>query len=193
MRQRVAAGISAAIQKRLAPSLENGRLVLIHGAFSALPALIASFSPISGLLLDLGVSSHQFDHAARGFSYRMKAPLDMRMDTRTSLTAHTVVNTYNEDTLRSILYRWGEEPRARHIAQRIVAARPLQTTTDLAIVIRNAVPTRFEAKTLARTFQALRIAVNGELYELEAVLEASSDVVKIGGRFVASQAHAALW
>ncbi len=179
----------AAVQQRLAPMLKSGRLVLLHGTLGALPDLIASFLPVAGLLLDLGVSSHQLDHAPRGFSHRFEAPLDMRMDMSAPLTAHAIVNTYSEDALRKILYQWGEEPRARRIAQRIVATRPLQTTTDLAAVIRNAVPARFEAKTLARTFQAVRIAVNGELDELAHVLETSSDFVKDGGHLVAISYH----
>lgn len=179
----------AAVRKRLAPDLKSGRLVLMHGAFSALPGLIASFLPVAGLLLDLGVSSHQLDHAARGFSHRMEAPLDMRMDSRIARTAHAIVNSHSEDELRGILYRWGDEPRARRIAQGIVAARPLKTTTDLAVVVKRAVPTRFEAKSLARTFQALRIAVNGEIDELAELLKASSEVVRVGGRLVAISYH----
>ena len=179
----------AAIRKRFAAALESGRLILLHGAFRALPSLVASYVPITGLLLDLGVSSHQLDHAARGFSHRMEAPLDMRMDSHTSCTAHKIINSYTEDALCSILYRWGEEPRARRIAKKIVTARPLKTTTGLAAVIRDSVPARFEAKTLARTFQALRIAVNGELDELAEVLKVSSEVVTTGGHFVAISYH----
>ena len=164
----------------------------VHGNFSSLRSLLTSLSvgPVDGLLLDLGVSSHQLDSAERGFSHRRSADLDMRMDQNEGgHSAHTVVNQWPQKALTSMLFEWGEEPRALRIARAIVAARPILATTDLARVVRKSVPVRHESKTLARVFQAIRIAVNEEIEALEAVLDQAPSVVKIGGRMAVLSYH----
>lgn len=178
-----------AVEMRLPEAIDSKRLVVYQGAFSNLEALVQDHTPITGLLLDLGVSSYQLDHGPRGFSHRQTAPLDMRMDAESQITAADIVNRDTEDALRKILRRWGEEPHARRIAQRVVACRPIGTTTDLATAVRSAVPLRWESRAVARTFQALRIAVNGEMDELAQVLEASARVVAEGGRLVVISYH----
>ncbi len=181
----------AAVARRLAADVERGRLRLLQGNFGDLERLLAAIglTEIDGLLLDLGVSSHQIDVAERGFSYQAEGALDMRMDARGGVTADEIVNRWREAELRQALQAFGEEPRARQIARAIVAARPIATTTALADVVRRAVPTREEAKTLARVFQALRIAVNAELERLEAVLAAAVRLLKAGGRVTVISYH----
>ena len=176
---------------RLAPDVERGRFRTLHGNFGDLERLLAGLdiAEIDGLLLDLGVSSHQLDAAERGFSHRAEATLDMRMDARGGITADEVVNRWTEADLRRALYEFGEEPRAGQIARVIVAARPLTTTTHLAEVVRRAVPTRGEAKALARVFQAIRIAVNAELERLEQALTAGKNLLRPGGRMAVISYH----
>ncbi len=181
----------AAAEERLAEDLARGRLRLLHGNFGDLERLLAGIgvTEIDGLLLDLGVSSHQLDTAGRGFAFQAEGALDMRMDARSGVTAHEVVNRWGEAELRQVLRAFGEEPRARRIARAIVEARPLGTTRVLADVVRRAVPTREEVKTLARVFQALRIAVNAELERLEAALAAAVRLLKPGRRIAVISYH----
>ena len=181
----------AAAEERLAFDQEAGRFQTIRGNFQRLDALLeaAGVPVVDGLLLDLGVSSHQFDEAARGFSFQAEAPLDMRMDTRGGLSADEIVNGWDERDLRHVLRAYGEEPRASRIARAIVEARPVATTTELADLVRSVVATRDEVKTLARVFQGLRIAVNRELEVLEDVLAASVQVLRPGGRLVVISYH----
>lgn len=176
---------------RLATEIERGRFETLRGNFGDLAELLARAGalPIDGLLLDLGVSSYQLDTATRGFSYREEGALDMRMDDRRSLDADQVVNAWDESALRRILYEYGEESRAGRIARAIVEARPIASTHRLADVVRGAVPTRDELKTLSRVFQAIRIAVNAELDVLERVLAAAVDVVRPGGRIAVISYH----
>lgn len=180
-----------ASRERLRAEIAAGRFHALHGNFGALQDLLQAegLVPIDGLLLDLGVSSHQIDAAERGFSFQAEGPLDMRMNPRTGLTAHQVVNAWGEDELRQALYRYGEERRAPQIARAIVDARPLETTAALADAVRGAVPARDEVKSLARVFQALRIAVNDELAMLERVLEQAEAVVRPGGRLAVISYH----
>ncbi len=163
----------------------------VRGTFAKLCALLEEqrLAQVDGLLLDLGVSSHQLDHAPRGFSYRKAAAPDMRMDQRSAVSAATLLNSWTQAALTQVLFAWGEEPRARRIAQAITAARPIETTTDLATVIRRVVPTREETKILARVFQALRIAVNNEMEAVEAVLSQAAGAVAVGGRLVVISYH----
>ena len=163
----------------------------LHGRFGNLGTLLKNQSvrQIDGLLLDLGVSSHQLDCAPRGFSHRHKATPDMRMDQQTGAPADKLINEWPLKTLEKTLFTWGEEPQARRIARAIVAARPVRSTTELAAIIRGASPVRHEAKAVARVFQAIRIAVNGEMDELEAVLRQAPELVKIGGRLVVVSYH----
>lgn len=181
----------AAAGKRLAAEKERGRFCMLHGNFGDLEKLLAQagIDAIDGLLLDLGVSSHQIDVPERGFSYVGEGELDMRMDARAGVTAMEVVNRWSEDEVRRVLYEYGEEHRGRQIARGIVQARPISTTTELADVIRKSVPTRDEVKSLSRVFQALRIAVNAELEVLEQVLATSVQVLKPGGRIAVISYH----
>jgi 16S rRNA (cytosine1402-N4)-methyltransferase len=145
---------------------------------------------VDGVLLDLGLSSMQLDDPERGFSFRREGPLDMRFDTTQSLTAEELVNEAHTDELADILARFGEEPRARTVAQAIVAARPLRTTRELAeVVSRVAARKRGGLDPSTRTFQALRIAVNNELGALEVGLEQAIDLLEPGGRIVVISFH----
>ena len=184
---RDAAAIDAA-KERLAPWLD--RVTLVRGNFSELADILkdCGVSGVDGLLFDLGVSSPQLDDAARGFSYMHDAPLDMRMDASAPLTARQVVNAWSEDELRRILYDYGEERYAPSIARAIVRARadkPLETTLELVEVIKSAMPPkalREKQHPAKRSFQAIRIAVNGELDALEPMVEAATAALNPGGR-----------
>jgi len=175
---------------RLSDERAAGRFRAVRGPFGSLRALLAEedFLPIDGLLLDLGISSHQIDDPERGFSFQEEGPLDMRMGRR-GLTARQIVNDWSERELRGLLRDYGEEQRAGAAAHAIVEARPLDTTRDLAAAVRSVVPPPEETKTLARVFQALRIAVNAEIDELESVLEQSPDLVRTGGRIAVISYH----
>lgn len=141
--------------------------------------------PIAGVLFDLGVSSMQLDDAERGFSYRGDGPLDMRADRRQSLTAADVVNGYEEAALARVLARHGEERFARRVAKAVVAARPVTTTGELAELVRDAIPAparRRGGHPAKRSFQALRIEVNGELVTLGAAVDSALGLLVAGGR-----------
>jgi len=143
---------------------------------------------VDGLLLDLGVSSLQFDSSIRGFSFQADGPLDMRMDRRRHPTAAKIVNTFSKDDLADIFYYYGEERQARRIAARIVAERangPIETTAHLARIVADSIPKKFHPRKIhvaTKVFQALRIAVNKELDNLTAILERITDILKPGGR-----------
>jgi 16S rRNA (cytosine1402-N4)-methyltransferase len=173
-----------AASSRLAADIERGRFIAVHGNFEDLERLLAELgeTPVDGLVLDLGVSSHQLGTASRGFSYLAAGELDMRMDTREGARAHDVVNEWDRRELRRVLSTYGEEPRSARLARAIVEARPLGSTLELADVVRRHVPPREEVKTLSRVFQAIRIAVNREIEVLEAVLESSVRILRPGGR-----------
>lgn len=151
-------------------------LTLVRTRFDALGSVLdeAGLEQVSGVLLDLGISSMHVDQPARGFSFRADGPLDMRMDPALPTSAADLVADLDEVELARLLQRYGEEPHARRIARAVVAARPLTTTAALAEVVRDAVPAAVRRRSghhpATRTFQALRIAVNGELEALEAVL-----------------------
>ena len=148
-----------------------------------------------GILFDLGVSSPQLDHAERGFSYMQDAPLDMRMDRQQKLTAYDVVNGWSREEIRRILFEYGEERYAPAIAKRIVQARetaPVQTTLELAELIRSAMPAaalREKQHPAKRSFQAIRIAVNGELDALPPMLSGAIDRLNPGGRLAVITFH----
>ncbi len=181
----------AEARRRLAQEEKAGRFVAVRGNFSDLPALLhpLGIEQVQGILLDLGVSSHQLDEASRGFSFQAPAPLDMRMDDRGDVSAYDIVNTWSPAALGRLLREYGEEPKAMRIAHRIVDRRPLETTDALAGAVRSAVSSKEEYKTLARVFQALRIAVNKELDALERALLASVDLVRPGGRIAVISYH----
>jgi 16S rRNA (cytosine1402-N4)-methyltransferase len=178
---------------RLAPF--GGRVTLVHAPFSALRATVVShhLGPFDGVLADLGVSSPQLDRAERGFSFQRSGPLDMRMDQSRGETAADLVARLDERELAGILRDLGEERFAGRIARRIVEARgraPLDSTAALAEVVAQAVPARERHKNPAtRTFQALRIAVNGELDELGAFLAQAPDLLRPGGRLCIISFH----
>ena len=148
--------------------------------------------PIDGLLADLGVSSHQFDTGARGFSIRHDGPLDMRMDRRTKRTAADVVNGYDEMRLAAVLGNYGEVQGAMRVARAITKARSTRrigTTYELIAALDPVTPKRDENAFRAQVFQALRIAVNDELGSLEALLKQSAQVIKPGGALVVISYH----
>ena len=184
-----------AAEERLAPWRD--RVTLVHGNFSGLADILrqAGVSGVDGALFDLGVSSPQLDDASRGFSYMQDAPLDMRMDAAAALTAREVVNTWSPEELRRILYEYGEERYAPAIARAIVRAReekPVETTLELADIIRGAMPPaalREKQHPAKRTFQAVRIAVNGELDVLPPMLKAAVESLNPGGRLAVITFH----
>ena len=148
---------------------------------------------VDAILADLGVSSHHFDAMERGFSFRDETPLlDMRMNNRAGLSARDLLNSYEEEQLADVLYRYGELKQSRSLAKLIVKARsvaPLQTVGDLIAALRPALRPDQEKKLLTCIFQALRIEVNGELKALEELLEASLRVLRPGGRLVVMTYH----
>ena len=188
------AAIDAA-QDRLAPWLD--RVTLIHSNFSELKEVLSrcGVSGADGMLFDLGVSSPQLDDASRGFSYMQDAPLDMRMDTSAPLSAADIVNTWSQEELRRILWQYGEERYSGPIAAAIVRAReqaPIQTTGQLADLIRGAMPAkarREKQHPAKRSFQAIRIAVNDELGEVERMLDTALNLLRPGGRIAVISFH----
>ena len=188
------AAIDAA-KTRLAPWLD--RVTLVHSNFSELDGVLrqAGVSGADGMLFDLGVSSPQLDDAARGFSYMQDAPLDMRMDLDAPLTAYEIVNTWSGDELRRILYEYGEERYAPAIARAIVRARetaPIGTTLGLVEIIKGAMPPpalREKQHPAKRSFQAIRIAVNGELDALPPMLRSAVEALNPGGRLAVITFH----
>ena len=173
------------------------RVTLVHGNFRDLGRILreTGTGPLDGMLFDLGVSSPQLDEARRGFSYMQDAPLDMRMDESEALSAADIVNTWSQEELRRVLYEYGEERYAPRIAQAIVRRRgdrPIETTGELVEVIRSAMPAaalREKQHPAKRSFQALRIAVNGELEALPPMLAAAVDGLKPGGRLAVITFH----
>lgn len=144
---------------------------------------------VNGILLDLGVSSHQIDTAERGFSFQFEGPLDMRMNPQIALTAYHVINEYSAKELSTVLYRYGEERHSRRIVQAIIQARPITTTSQLRKIIESVVKGPYTTKSVARVFQAIRIEVNGELEALENGLIAGLKLLKDGGRFIIISYH----
>jgi len=182
----------ARAQARLQPF--GSRVRLIHASYAALEitAHREGFFPADGVLLDLGFSSYQVDDPQRGFAFRHEGPLDMRFDpTAGGPTAGELVNGLPESELAALLWRYGEEPRSRAIARAIVAARPIHSTAQLAGVI-VAATGRTGTRSLhpaTRSFQALRIAVNGELEALETALPQAVNVLRAGGRLAVITFH----
>jgi 16S rRNA (cytosine1402-N4)-methyltransferase len=182
----------AAATERLARF--GDRVTLRHVRFDALTATMneLGLETIAGVVFDLGVSSPQFDRGERGFSYRLDAPLDMRMDQRQPRSAADIVNDADELELARILRQHGDERYASRIARAIVAARPILTTTTLAGVVRDAIPVparRRGGHPAKRTFQALRIEVNDELAVLPDALDQAIDVLAPGGRCAVLSYH----
>ena len=170
-----------------------GRLTLVQGEFSHMDSYTdaAGTRDVDGIVLDLGVSSFQFDQPARGFSFREDGPLDMRMSL-SGETAADVVNSVDERTLSQIIARYGEEKNARRIARAIIAERPVTSTAQLAQIVSDAqgpAALRHAIHPATRTFQALRIHVNDELSELTRGLDAALNILKPEGRLVVVSFH----
>ncbi len=167
------------------------RFIPLRGAFSDMMALLGQtgYHNVSGILMDLGVSSHQLDEGGRGFSHRLEGPLDMRMDPSAAQPAADFLDATDEVELARVLRTYGEEPMARRMARAILRARPYRTTTQLADVIREEVPPHKVSGSLARVFQALRIQVNGEMDELRRALEAATELIAPGGRLAVISYH----
>ena len=184
-----------AAEERLAEF--GDRVTLVHGNFADLGNILQELgiTGLDGMLFDLGVSSPQLDEPRRGFSYMHDAPLDMRMDETAALDAGEVVNTWSYEELRRIFYEYGEERYAPQVAKAIVRRRedkPVETTGELAEIIRGAMPgaaLREKQHPAKRTFQAIRIAVNGELDALPPMLEAAADGLRPGGRLAVITFH----
>lgn len=178
----------AAATKRLAPYKDH--VTIVRDNYCNFKSLLdeLNINMVDGILLDLGVSSYQLDNVERGFTYRVDAPLDMRMDNRNHKTAKDIVNTYSETLLMRILWDYGEEKYARNIAHNIVeyrAHKEIETTEELNSIIRASIPAKArngKGHPSKQTFQALRIELNGELEVLKASIDGMIDILKPGGR-----------
>lgn len=175
---------------------DDPRFCIEHGAFSELQALVEQRSllgQVSGVLLDLGVSSPQIDDPSRGFSFQFDGPLDMRMDTTSGESAADWINRAAESDIADVLFHYGEERFSRRMAKAVVAARqlsPITTTARLAKIITDANPRWEKGKNPAtRAFQGIRIHINGELDEIETCLDQTLETLAIGGRMVVISFH----
>ncbi|MBE6682846.1 MAG: 16S rRNA (cytosine(1402)-N(4))-methyltransferase RsmH [Ruminococcaceae bacterium] len=170
--------------------IKDKRLITVKNNFENIKDAVetAGYDRVDGILMDLGVSSHQLDVAERGFSYIKDAPLDMRMDRSASLTAYEVVNTYSENELIRILRDYGEERFASRIAKKICEVRnekPIQNTLELAELVTSAIPQKIRydnGNPAKRSFQAIRIEVNGELDCIPKAIEEGAELLNVGGR-----------
>ena len=175
----------------------SDRYVLINDNYINMKKYLTSdeITHVDGILMDLGVSSPQFDDAKRGFSYRLDGPLDMRMNKEQKLSAYEIVNTWSLEELIRIFYRYGEEAYAKQIARNIVksrALRPIETTFELVDVIKGALPEKVKRKKghpAKKCFQAIRITVNNELEVLETAIVEALDCLAVGGRLVVISFH----
>ena len=175
-------------------AIDDERFTLIPQNFRHIKRFLRFYGvkQVDGVLADFGVSSHQFDTAERGFSTRLEGALDMRMNPEALLSAYEVVNTYEEEALSTLFFRYGELSPSRQIARTIVQQRrerPIATTGELKQVVQRFLPKGKENKVLAQLYQAIRIEVNGELAALEEMLLQLPEVVKPGGRIVLISYH----
>jgi len=182
-------------QKR-ADEINNDRLIFIRGCFGDVERLLADagIEKVDGFVLDLGVSSFQLDEAERGFSFRFDAPLDMRMDPQNGQSAADLIATTEENDLADLIYKYGEERKSRRIAHKICEVRsdtPIETTFQLADIVRSCLPKprHNEIDPATRTFQAIRIAVNDELGELERALQSAENILNPDGKMVVVSFH----
>ncbi len=181
-------------QKR-AEAMNEPRLIFLRGCFGDVERLLreAGIEKVDGFVLDLGVSSFQLDQSERGFSFRFDAPLDMRMDPENGQSAADLLATTEETGLADLIYKYGEERKSRRIAHKIIETRreaPISTTGQLADIVRSCVPkSKDRIDPATRTFQALRIAVNDELGELERALSSVENILKPGGNMVVVSFH----
>ncbi|MBR5437257.1 MAG: 16S rRNA (cytosine(1402)-N(4))-methyltransferase RsmH [Muribaculaceae bacterium] len=172
----------------------DDRFTFVHGNFRHMANFLRYYgvTAVDGVLADLGVSSHHFDDPERGFSFRFDAPLDMRMNQKSDITAAEIINTADEERLSSLFRLYGELPTARRLAHAIVTARTTKAITTTAQLIATAEPfvnPRQQKKELAQIFQALRIEVNDEMGALKCLLTASTDLIKEGGRLAVITYH----
>jgi 16S rRNA (cytosine1402-N4)-methyltransferase len=170
----------------------SGRVSLVQASYTTLLEQInrLGWRSVEGIVIDLGLSSMQLDTPARGFSFQADGPLDMRFDPSQPLTAGDVVNHWSERDIANLIWRYGEEPQSRRIARAIVQTRPLRTTQELAAVVaRSTGGRKGSTHPATRTFQALRIAVNGELQALEAFLPQAVEALSPGGRLAVIAFH----
>lgn len=176
-------------------AINNDHFTLVESNFEHLKNQLRFIDamPVDGILADLGVSSHQFDEASRGFSFRFdEAELDMRMDQQQNLSAKQIINTYTEAQLADLFFFYGELKNARKIAKAIIvkrAVKPIDTVGELKTCLLPFAPKFKDYKFFAQVFQALRIEVNNEMGALKALLEQSADVIKKGGRLVVISYH----
>jgi 16S rRNA (cytosine1402-N4)-methyltransferase len=173
---------------------DDDRLIFVHQNFKYLRRFLRfhNIEKVDGILADLGVSSHQLDTGERGFSTRFDGPLDMRMSDTDLVTAQEIINTFSEESLATIFYRYGELSNSRKIAARIVVERKkkaIATTAEFTEILKPLVPLKVQNKILAQIFQALRIEVNQELKALEALLEQSAEVLDENGRLCMISYH----
>ncbi len=179
-------------RETLAPYAEGGRTHLEQASYITITKQLAAlkWDFVDGIVLDLGASSMQFDHAERGFSFMQDGPLDMRFGSNAFQSAEDIVNTYDERDLADLIFRYGEDRDARRIAKAIVMSRPLHSTRELVAVIEKASPRRGDRTHPAtQTFQALRIAVNEELAAVESVLPQAVAGLRSGGRLAVISFH----
>ena len=167
------------------------RVILIHANFCDIKAVAqeASFAPVDGVLLDLGLSSFQLADPTRGFSFQEDGPLDMRFDPEQRITAHDLVNNLDEGELADIFWQYGEERHSRRIAREIVAHRPIESTRHLTDLIKRVSRGHSRIHPATRVFQSLRIAVNAELEALTEALQGSLDILAPKGRMVVISFH----
>lgn len=172
---------------------DAARVEAVHADYKSLPDVLQQrgIEQVQGILADLGVSSMQLDAEGRGFSFRRDEPLDMRMDVSRGPTAAELVNAARESELADVIYQFGEERYSRRIARALVGARPIETTGQLASIVRRAVPTRGWQRIdpATRTFQALRIWVNGELDGLDRFIESAAERLAPEGRMAVITFH----
>ena len=193
----VDADLTAIEESRAALGADAGRGTLVHSFYDEIPAIVAAagLDSVQGVLFDLGVSSPQLDDRERGFAYSYDAPLDMRMDQSAELTAEEIVNRYPAAELARVLRDYGEERFARRIADALVRERsraPVTSTSRLSEIVRDSIPAaarRTGGHPAKRTFQALRIEVNGELAVLGRALPAALDLLSVGGRIAVLAYH----
>jgi 16S rRNA (cytosine1402-N4)-methyltransferase len=195
-RDPVAMEFAAARLKALAEELSDAMpAVELHDVEYSRAAEFLEPGSVDGILADVGVSSMQLDEAHRGFSFQADGDLDMRMNPRQGVTAEQVVNQFGEEELANLIYEFGEERRSRRIARAIVRARPVTTTAELARIVAGCAPPmkrergRHVIHPATRTFQAIRIYVNGELDEIRALLDSAPKLLKPGGRLVMISFH----
>jgi 16S rRNA (cytosine1402-N4)-methyltransferase len=172
---------------------ESERFIVVNESYTQIEEVVEEkkFSKVSGVLFDLGFSSFHVDKSQRGFSFMREEKLDMRYNENNPLTAYEIVNKYKEKDILHILEKWGEEDYAREIVEKIIfkrKERPIETTTQLAKIVESSIPKHYKDRKkinpATKTFQALRIAVNGELLGLTATLPLAYDVLERGGRMV---------